>query len=85
MFIISPYWFSIVCFMNLEPEPEPSDFAAKVFWPLLCPVRGQEHQSCCDEQYFAPLCTDAPQVWSKGLHVQEESIQEGTREVQTHL
>lgn len=68
-----------------ELEPEPPDFAAKVFWPLLCPVRGQEHQSRRDEQYFTMLCTHAPQIWSKGFHIQEASVQEGKREVQTHF
>lgn len=45
-----------------ELEPEPPDSAAKVFWPVLRPVWGQEHQGCCDEQYFTTLCTHAPQV-----------------------
>lgn len=78
---------SLSPFINPSPElePEPPDFTAKVFWPLLCPVWRKEHQSGCDEQYSTTLRAHAPQVRLKGLNIQAASIQEGKREVQTHF
>lgn len=76
---------SLSLYPSPELEPEPPHFAAKVFWPLLRPVRGEEHQSCGDEQYFTTLRTHAPQVRPQGLHIQEASFQEGKREVQAHI
>lgn len=47
---------------SLELESEPQDFAAQVLWPVLHPVRRQEHQDRCDEQHSAAFCEHAPEV-----------------------
>lgn len=57
-----------------EPEPEQTDLATKVLWTLLCPGSREEHSHCSYEQSAAELCTNAPQVWPEGLHLQAAGL-----------
>lgn len=68
-----------------EPEPEPTDSAAKVLWTVLCAIGGQKYPCGRDEQHSASRGEDAPEVRPERLNLQTPGIQEGEREVQPHV
>lgn len=58
-----------------ELEPEPTNTAAQVLWPLLLPMWRQECACCANEQPASLGGAHAPEVRPEGLHLQAKSEQ----------